>query len=119
MSQQALEAFKVAIRQSAELQQAMAATAAADVDAVAARARDAGFDVVSRDFVDHAGGALVEYEDEDYFLKASWWTLWVPSPEYTRSCAAQGGSVELPNKLLLSMLSTDWAVSTSWRWSFR
>ena len=65
----------VAIRQSQELQQAMATTAAADVDAVAERARAAGFDVVSRDFVEHSAGALVEYEDEDYFLKAAWWTL--------------------------------------------
>ena len=57
------------------LQQAMATTAAADVDAVAQSARDAGFEVVSRDFVDHNGGILVDYEDEDYFLKASWWSL--------------------------------------------
>lgn len=75
MSQQALEAFVAAVRQSPELQQAMATTAAADVDAVAQQARDAGFDVVSRDFVEHAGGALVDYEDEDYFLKATWWML--------------------------------------------
>jgi vacuolar-type H+-ATPase subunit E/Vma4 len=51
----------------------MAMAAAADVDAVAQQAREAGFDVVSRDVVDHNGGALVE--DEDYFLKASCWTL--------------------------------------------
>ncbi len=63
-----------AICQDPALQQAMAATAAADVDAVAEQARSAGFDVVSRDFVDYNDGALVEYEDEDYFLKASWWT---------------------------------------------
>ena len=75
MSADALQAFIVAIGQNPALQQAMATAAAADVDAVAERAREAGFDVVSRDFVDHNGGALVEYEDEDYFLKASWWTL--------------------------------------------
>ena len=75
MTAQALQAFVTAVRQDPALQQAMAATAAADVDAVAEQARTAGFDVVSRDFVDHNAGALVEYEDEDYFLKASWWTL--------------------------------------------
>ena len=75
MSADALQAFIVAIGQDPALQQAMATAAAADVDAVAERAREAGFDVVSRDFFDHNGGALVEYEDEDYFLKASWWTL--------------------------------------------
>jgi len=75
MSADALQAFIAAIGQDPALQQAMATAAAADVDAVAEQAREAGFDVVSRDFVDHNGGALVEYEDEDYFLKASWWTL--------------------------------------------
>jgi predicted ribosomally synthesized peptide with nif11-like leader len=75
MTADALLAFIAAVRQDPDLQQAMATTSAADVDAVAQRAREAGFEVVSRDFVDHNGGALVEYEDEDYFLKASWWTL--------------------------------------------
>jgi predicted ribosomally synthesized peptide with nif11-like leader len=75
MSAEALAAFIAVVRQDPDLQQAMAAAAAADVDAVAQHGREAGFDVVSRDFVDHNGGALVEYEDEDYFLKASWWTL--------------------------------------------
>ena len=75
MSAQALQAFMAAIHQDPALQEAMATTAAADVDAVAQQARQAGFDVVSRDFVDHNGGAMVDYEDEDYFLKASWWTL--------------------------------------------
>ena len=75
MSQQALQALIDAVRHDAALQQKLSTTAAADVDAVALWAREAGFDVVSRDFVDHADGALVEYEDEDYFLKSSWWTL--------------------------------------------
>ena len=75
MSQQALQALIDAVRNDAALQQKLSSTAAADVDAVALRAREAGFDVVSRDFVDHAEGALVEYEDEDYFLKSGWWTL--------------------------------------------
>jgi len=75
MSADALQSFIAAVNQSPELQQFMRSTAAADVDAVAQDARDRGFDVVSRDFVEHRDGALVEYEDEDYFLKASWWTL--------------------------------------------
>ena len=75
MSADALQAFIAAVRQTTDLQQAMATAAAADVDAVAQWAREAGFEVVSRDFVDHNGGALVEYEDEDYFLKSSWWAL--------------------------------------------
>ena len=75
MSADALQAFIAAVGQDPALQQVMATAAAADVDAVAEQAREAGFDVVSRDFVEHNGGALVDYEDEDYFLKASWWTL--------------------------------------------
>jgi hypothetical protein len=75
MSAQALQDFIAVVRHDPRLQEAMASTAAADVDAVAEHARDAGFAVVSRDFVDHAGGILVDYEDEDYFLKAHWWTL--------------------------------------------
>ena len=73
MSQQALQALIAVVRNDATLQQKLSSTAAADVDAVALWAREAGFDVVSRDFVDHAEGALVEYEDEDYFLKTNWW----------------------------------------------
>jgi predicted ribosomally synthesized peptide with nif11-like leader len=75
MSAEALQQFIAAVRQDPALQQAMASTAAADVDVAAQSAREAGFDVVSRDFVDHNAGALVDYEDEDYFLKASWWAL--------------------------------------------
>jgi len=75
MSADALQLFIAAVRQDPDLQQVMGTAAAADVDAVARHAREAGFEVVSRDFVDHNGGSLVEYEDEDYFLKASWWIL--------------------------------------------
>ncbi len=73
MSADALQAFIATVHQDPVLQRMMAMAAAADVDAVAQQAREAGFDVVSRDVVDHNGGALVE--DEDYFLKASCWTL--------------------------------------------
>ena len=75
MSQQALQSFIDAVRSDPALQEALSTTAAADVDVVAERARQSGFDVVSRDFVDHGDGALVEDEDEDYFLRSSWWTL--------------------------------------------
>lgn len=75
MSQQALQSFIEAVCSDPALQAALSSTAAADVDDAARLARERGFEVVSRDFVDHAGGALVEYEDEDYFLKTSWWTL--------------------------------------------
>ncbi|MBM5801839.1 MAG: Nif11 family protein [Cyanobacteria bacterium K_DeepCast_35m_m2_023] len=75
MSAQALQDFIAAVRQDPQLQQAMTTTAAADVDTVALAAREAGFAVVSRDFVEHGNGLLVVYEDEDYFLKAAWWTL--------------------------------------------
>ena len=49
----------------------MVYTAAADVEAVAAQARHLGYDVTSRDFVEHGNGIFVEYEDEDFFLKVS------------------------------------------------
>ena len=75
MSQQALQSFIDAVRSDPALQERLSTTAAADVDVVAEQARQAGFDVVSRDFVDHGDGTLVEYEDEDYFLRSSWWTL--------------------------------------------
>jgi len=75
MSADALQAFITAVRTDQDLQQTMATAAAADVDAVAQHARQIGYAVVSGDFVDHNNGALVEYEDEDYFLKPSWWTL--------------------------------------------
>ena len=75
MSQQALQAFINAVRNDEALQQKLSTAAAADVDAVALWAREGGFDVVSRDFVEYGDGALVEYEDEDYFLKSSWWAL--------------------------------------------
>lgn len=53
------------------LQQSMVYTAAADVEAVAAQVRHLGYDVTSRDFVEHGNGIFMEYEDEDFFLKVS------------------------------------------------
>ena len=57
------------------MQQQLSATSAADADAVAAIAREAGYEVRASDLVSHRDGALVDYEDEDYFMKPQWWEL--------------------------------------------
>ena len=75
MAEQSLQAFIAAVRANPALQQQLSSTAAADADEVAAIARNAGFDVVSGDLVHHGDGALVDYEDEDYFMKSRWWDL--------------------------------------------
>jgi 23S rRNA pseudouridine1911/1915/1917 synthase len=75
MAEQALHAFITAVRQDPALQLELSTAAAADADEVAAIARQAGFEVRSSDLVNHAGGALVDYEDEDYFMKPQWWEL--------------------------------------------
>ena len=75
MAEQALQAFITAVRQDPALQQELSTAAAADADEVAAIARQAGFEVRSSDLVKHADGALVDYEDEDYFMKPQWWEL--------------------------------------------
>ncbi len=75
MAQSQLLAFIAAIRADPALQQELSTTRAADADEVAAMARQAGFSVTPKDLVSHAGGGLVEYEDEDYFMKSRWWDL--------------------------------------------
>jgi predicted ribosomally synthesized peptide with nif11-like leader len=70
-----LQAFIAAIRRDPGLQERLSTTAAADADEVAAIARAAGFDLHPDDLVSHAAGALVEYTDEDWFLKPRWWDL--------------------------------------------
>ena len=75
MAGQDLQAFMAAIRQDPTLQQTLSTAAAADADAVAALARDAGFELSPNDLVTYGDGLLVEYEDEDYFMKPRWWTL--------------------------------------------
>lgn len=75
MAGQDLQAFMAAIRQDPTLQQTLSTAAAADADAVAALARDAGFELSPNDLVTYDDGLLVEYEDEDYFMKPRWWTL--------------------------------------------
>jgi predicted ribosomally synthesized peptide with nif11-like leader len=75
MAEQALQAFITAVRQDPALQQELSTAAAADADEVAAIARQTGFEVRSSDLVSHADGALVDYEDEDYFMKPQWWEL--------------------------------------------
>ena len=75
MAEQQLQAFIQAVRQDESLQARLSSTAAADADEVAAIAQDSGFEVSPRDLVAYADGALVEYEDEDYFMKPRWWAL--------------------------------------------
>jgi predicted ribosomally synthesized peptide with nif11-like leader len=75
MEDQQLQAFIQAVRQDESLQARLSSTAAADADEVAAIAQDSGFEVSPRDLVAYADGALVEYEDEDYFMKPRWWAL--------------------------------------------
>jgi predicted ribosomally synthesized peptide with nif11-like leader len=75
MAEQNLQAFIAAVQQDPTLQLQLSGPAAADADAVAAIAQAAGFAVRSRDLVNHAGGSLVDYEDEDYFMKPGWWEL--------------------------------------------
>ncbi|WP_235299931.1 Nif11-like leader peptide family RiPP precursor [Synechococcus sp. GFB01] len=75
MADQNLEAFIAAVRRDPALQAQLTATAAADADAVAAIARAAGFVVHPNDLVRHANGGLVDYVEEDYFLKPRWWEL--------------------------------------------
>lgn len=75
MAEHALSAFIAAVRLDSALQQQLSTTAAADADEVAAIARAAGFAVHPNDLVAHADGALVEYSDEDFFMKPRWWEL--------------------------------------------
>ncbi len=75
MAEHSLQAFITAVRQDPALQQQLASTAAADADEVAVIAREAGFEVRAADLVSHGDGALVDYEDEDYFMKPQWWEL--------------------------------------------
>jgi predicted ribosomally synthesized peptide with nif11-like leader len=75
MAEHSLLAFITAVRQDPALQQQLSATSAADADEVAAIARQAGFEVRPADLVNHRDGLLVDYEDEDYFMKPQWWEL--------------------------------------------
>jgi predicted ribosomally synthesized peptide with nif11-like leader len=75
VSAASLRAFIAAIRQDSPLQERLSTTAAADADEVATIAREEGFDVRSDDLVSYASGALVDYVDEDWFLKPRWWEL--------------------------------------------
>jgi 23S rRNA pseudouridine1911/1915/1917 synthase len=75
MAEHNLQAFIAAVQQAPALQEQLSSAAAADADEVAAIARSAGFGVHPDDLVQYAGGALVEYEDEDYFMKPRWWQL--------------------------------------------
>jgi 23S rRNA pseudouridine1911/1915/1917 synthase len=75
MAQSDLQAFIQRVQQDAALEEQLSTTRAADADEVAAMARELGFTVSPADLVAFADGALVEYEDEDYFMKPAWWQL--------------------------------------------
>jgi 23S rRNA pseudouridine1911/1915/1917 synthase len=75
MAQSDLQAFIQRVQQDAALEEQLSTTRAADADEVAAMARELGFTVSPADLVAFADGALVEYEDEDYFMKPRWWSL--------------------------------------------
>ena len=75
MAEQNLHAFIAAVLKDPALQEQLSTTAAADADEVAAIARASGFELSPKDLVSHADGALVEYQDEDYFMKPLWWEL--------------------------------------------
>jgi len=75
VAEPSLQAFITAIRQNSSLRELLSTTAAADADEVAAIARQAGFAVHPDDLVAFASGALVDYVDEDWFLKPRWWEL--------------------------------------------
>lgn len=75
MAAPSLAAFISAVRQDPALQQLLSTTAAADADEVAAIAKGAGFEVSPNDLVTFAEGELVEYSDEDWFMKPHWWQL--------------------------------------------
>ena len=75
MAPEELVAFIRAIRSDPGLQQQCSAQEAADADDLATIARAAGFVVHSDDLVRFQGGALVEYTDEDFFMRPRWWEL--------------------------------------------
>jgi len=75
MAQSDFQAFIQRVQQDAALQEQLSTTRAADADEVATMARELGFAVSPADLVGFGDGALVEYEDEDYFMKPCWWTV--------------------------------------------
>jgi 23S rRNA pseudouridine1911/1915/1917 synthase len=75
MAEPDLQAFIAAVRHDPALQERLSTAAAADADEVAAIAREAGFAVRANDLVAYADGALVEYNDEDWFLRPHWWQV--------------------------------------------
>ncbi len=75
MSIEQLEAFVRAVRADPQLRARCAGDEAADADDLARIAREAGFEVLSGDLVRFRDGALVDYVEEDYFMKPRWWEL--------------------------------------------
>lgn len=75
MADHPLQAFIAAVQQDSELQRQLSSTTAADADVVAEMARSRGYAVSPNDLVTYGEGILVDYEDEDFFMKPRWWQL--------------------------------------------
>ena len=75
MSAQAVIDLANAIKADANLKAICASNRCADVDDQCAVAKQKGFDVHPHDFDEFSNGDLVESNDEDTFLKPSWWDL--------------------------------------------
>ncbi len=73
MSAQAVIDLANAIKRDATLKALCASSQCADVDDQCSIAKEKGFDVHPNDFDQFDNGDLIESNDEDTFLKPSWW----------------------------------------------
>ena len=73
MSAQAVIDLANAIKTDAKLKALCASSHCADVDDQCRIAKEKGFDVHPNDFDQFNNGDLIESNDEDTFLKPSWW----------------------------------------------
>ncbi len=73
MSAQAVIDLANAIKADANLRELCASSHCSDVDDQCLVAKQKGFDLHPRDFDEFANGDLIERNDEDTFLKPSWW----------------------------------------------
>ena len=73
MSAQAVIDLANAIKADAALKALCASSQCADVDDQCRVAKEKGFDIHPRDFDQFNNGDLIEANDEDTFLKPSWW----------------------------------------------
>ena len=73
MSAQAVIDLANAIKADATLKALCASSQCADVDDQCRVAKEKGFDIHPHDFDQFNNGDLIEANDEDTFLKPSWW----------------------------------------------